>query len=331
MAIIRSTGSGEARSFERRLRIGRGSDNDLVLAHDTVSTFHAYIEWRRGGFFLRDLGSRNGTALDGRRVTDWTSLSVGNVVSFGPDSQWRIEVLEPPARREEQTPLALCSADGLVRHPVREDRFTIGRGRGFDLPLPGDDGRLIASVFLEDDRCFVVAMEAGAVAVGGQALVPGEPTELVPDRAFEVLGRAWALRVRAGLEGTATVEAMMTRRRYSHYRLELIQRGEIGDIVVNDGRSVHRFTEQELRFALLWVLADALVQAQEGAGWVDDETLRAAVWGRRAAENQASSTLAKLIHDTRSMLARQGIDGLFIEKRRGRTRLRLAREQVVLR
>jgi hypothetical protein len=330
MAIIRSTGSGEARTFERRLRIGRGDDNDLVLTHDTVSTFHAYIEWRKGGFFLRDLGSRNGTALDGTRVTDWTPLEVGIVVSFGPDCPWKVESLTPPAGNEEQPPLTLCSADGLVRHPVREDRFTIGRGRGFDLPLPGDDGRLVASVYLEDDRCFVVAMEAGAVALAGGPLAPGEPTELAPDRPFEVLGRSWALSVRTGLEGTATVEAMMTRRRYSHYRLELTQRGEIGDIAVHDGRSVHRFTEQELRFALLWVLADALVSGEENAGWVDDETLRTAIWGRRAAENQASSTLAKLIHDTRSMLARRGIDGLFIEKRRGRTRLRLSPEQVVL-
>ena len=330
MAIIRCTGSGEARSFERRLRIGRGSDNDLVLACDTVSTFHAYIEWRRGGFFLRDLGSRNGTALDGHRVTDWTRLDVGNLVAFGPDSQWQVEALAPPARGEEQPPLLLCSADGLVRYPVREDRFTIGRGRGFDLPLPGDDGCLVASVYLEDDRCFVVAMEEGAVAIADATLATGEPTQLVPNRPFDVLGRAWTLNVRTGLEETATVEAMMTRRRYSHYRLELTQRGEFGDIAIHDGRATHRFTEQELRFALLWVLADTLRSADESAGWVDDETLRTAVWGRRAAENQSSSTLAKLIHDTRAMLARSGIDGLFIEKRRGRTRLRLGREQVLL-
>lgn len=330
MAIIRSVGSGEARSFKRRLRIGRGSDNDLVLARDTVSTFHAYIEWRKGAFFLRDLGSRNGTALDGQRVTDWTRLEVGNVVSFGPDSRWKVEALAAPEAIQEQPPLTLCSADGLVRHPVREDRFTIGRGRGFDLPLAGDDGHLVASVYLEDDRCYVVAMEQGAVAIGGESLPPGEPTELVPDRPFDVLGRAWALSVRAGLEGTATVEALMTRRRYSHYRLELTQRGEFGEITIHDGRSTHRFTEQELRFALLWVLADGLLADDESAGWVDDEALRTSVWGRRAAENQSSSTLAKLIHDTRSMLARSGIDGLFIEKRRGRTRLRLARDQVVL-
>jgi len=330
MAIIRSTGSGEARSFERRLRIGRGSDNDLVLARDTVSTFHAYIEWRKGGFYLRDLGSRNGTALDGRRVTDWTRLAVGSVISFGPDSQWRVDALAPPASREEQPPLTLRSSDGLVRHPVREDRFTIGVGPTFDLPLSGSDGRLVASLYLEDDRCFLVATEEGAVVFGGAALATGEPTELAPGRPFEVHGRAWELTVRAGLEGTATVEALMTRRRYSHYRLELTQRGEFGDIAIHDGRSTHRFTEQELRFALLWVLGDTLRSNPDSSGWVDDETLRTSVWGRRAAENQSSSTLAKLIHDTRSMLAKSGVDGLFIEKRRGRTRLRLSAEQVVL-
>ena len=241
MPLIRSLESGEVRRFARQLRVGRSRDNDLVLARDTVSTFHAYVEWREDGFYLRDLGSRNGTALDGRRVTDWQRLAVGQVVSFGPDARWTVDDLVPPS----------------------------------------------------------------------------------PKTAEE-------LEVQRGPVGLTTAEAGHTTHRFAHLRLELTQRGEFGDITVHDGRRKVRFTEQELRFALLWVLADARVQEATGDGWVDDDALRSAVWGRRAAENQASSTLAKLIHDTRTMLSTEGVNALFIEKRRGRTRVRLTAEQITL-
>lgn len=47
---------------------GRSDDADLVLADDTVSRKHARIYESRGALWLRDLGSRNGTMLNGRAV-----------------------------------------------------------------------------------------------------------------------------------------------------------------------------------------------------------------------------------------------------------------------
>jgi hypothetical protein len=53
-----------------RFRIGASSDNDLVIEQDEyVSQHHAELRYLEGGLFISDLGSRNGTFLDGERVT----------------------------------------------------------------------------------------------------------------------------------------------------------------------------------------------------------------------------------------------------------------------
>jgi len=50
------------------LRIGRSSSCDLILSDPTVSRRHARLVHRGGKWVLQDLGSTNGTALNGRRV-----------------------------------------------------------------------------------------------------------------------------------------------------------------------------------------------------------------------------------------------------------------------
>ncbi len=50
------------------LRVGGDTTNDLVLTDGTVSRRHIEVERTSAGLLLRDLGSRNGTFVDGRRV-----------------------------------------------------------------------------------------------------------------------------------------------------------------------------------------------------------------------------------------------------------------------
>src|SRR5690242_4435702 len=53
---------------QQGLRIGRAPENDVVLPDPNVSRQHLVIWSTPRGAFLRDLGSQNGTFLDGRRV-----------------------------------------------------------------------------------------------------------------------------------------------------------------------------------------------------------------------------------------------------------------------
>lgn len=63
--------------------VGRGADNDLVLADPSVSRKHAQVDLR--AMRIDDLGSRNGTYLNGTRVQS-ASITVGDEVRVGATS-----------------------------------------------------------------------------------------------------------------------------------------------------------------------------------------------------------------------------------------------------
>ncbi len=67
---------------DRPLRIGRKPGNDLVLADEKTSGVHAEIVLEGDRHVLRDLGSTNGTFLDGKRITEIV-LTPGDVVTVG--------------------------------------------------------------------------------------------------------------------------------------------------------------------------------------------------------------------------------------------------------
>ncbi|AFY61378.1 FHA domain-containing protein [Synechococcus sp. PCC 6312] len=63
--------------------IGRDPANHLQISHPTVSRFQAKIEHRGREFILTDLGSSNGTYINGRRVSEPTLLRVGDSIRIG--------------------------------------------------------------------------------------------------------------------------------------------------------------------------------------------------------------------------------------------------------
>ncbi len=65
-----------------RLLIGRSSTCQLVLADDTVSRRHAELRVEDGHWLLRDLGSSNGTWVNGRRVIE-AEVRPGDLLHLG--------------------------------------------------------------------------------------------------------------------------------------------------------------------------------------------------------------------------------------------------------
>jgi hypothetical protein len=65
-----------------RVLIGRSSACQLVLGDDTVSRRHAELRIERGRWLLRDLGSSNGTWVNGRRVVE-AEVRPGDVLHLG--------------------------------------------------------------------------------------------------------------------------------------------------------------------------------------------------------------------------------------------------------
>lgn len=67
----------------RGFTIGRQSDCTLCLGNPTVSKRHAELAVVEGRLLVRDLGSRNGTFLNGRRVTDRSEVRDADRLQFG--------------------------------------------------------------------------------------------------------------------------------------------------------------------------------------------------------------------------------------------------------
>lgn len=69
-----------------RYTIGREWACDLSIGHPAVSRWHADLRPGDGGWWLADLGSLNGTRLNGWRITGRVLVQPGDVVSFGTAS-----------------------------------------------------------------------------------------------------------------------------------------------------------------------------------------------------------------------------------------------------
>ena len=63
--------------------IGRRSDCDLRIADLSVSRLHAQLDRDEDGWLLSDLGSRNGTRVNGWLLRDPVPVRVGDVLQFG--------------------------------------------------------------------------------------------------------------------------------------------------------------------------------------------------------------------------------------------------------
>lgn len=71
------------RQADRRFTIGRAPSCDFTVANLSVSRWHARLHHEDGHWLLSDLGSTNGTRLNGWRVTSAVPVEPGDSVSFG--------------------------------------------------------------------------------------------------------------------------------------------------------------------------------------------------------------------------------------------------------
>ena len=73
------------RAADHALRLGRSPDNDVILRDPATSGHHARIERRGEAFWLVDLGSTNGTFVNGESVQE-KQLATGDRVTIGQNS-----------------------------------------------------------------------------------------------------------------------------------------------------------------------------------------------------------------------------------------------------
>ena len=94
LVVARSPALEAGESFETGpvpLTIGRAGENTVVLGRDDfASARHARVEAQRDGLWVIDLGSTNGTYVNGDRIDGRRRLRDGDVVKVG-DTELRVE------------------------------------------------------------------------------------------------------------------------------------------------------------------------------------------------------------------------------------------------
>ena len=73
------------RATDQAVRMGRSPDNDVILRDPATSGHHARLERRGEQFWVVDLGSTNGTFVNGESIQE-KQLSTGDRVTIGQNS-----------------------------------------------------------------------------------------------------------------------------------------------------------------------------------------------------------------------------------------------------
>lgn len=137
------------------IKIGRGDDNDLVLPGAKVSRHHTRIFWRDDEWIVQDLGSGNGTFINGAKIRE--------------------------TRLDNHVGLAI--GDFLIRVTVA---YTALPGHDTAIPTGGPPPGTAQPPMVHDADArasTVVGVAASANSGAGKAPPPRAPTAAVPPRA----------------------------------------------------------------------------------------------------------------------------------------------------
>jgi hypothetical protein len=122
LSITKGLQQGKELIFEQaEVKIGRTSENHLVLLDHGVSRRHARIFERAGKCFAADVGSSNGTLLNGSRLEGEQPLRDGDTLGVGPveiafAQLPADDITDPDATRIREHPMA--SADTIQEMPA---------------------------------------------------------------------------------------------------------------------------------------------------------------------------------------------------------------------
>lgn len=284
MALLRAE---DGRTFEcdSNTFVGRGLVEGISFDQRDgldreISSVHAVITWSasRRRWELRDLGSQNGTFVDGKQLAPGQSVRLveGTAVVFGRLALTVVDAEPPPAH-------AVCHRTGEVR-----------RARDGVVSLPD-----------ENDSEVVVARGDKGWQMGPPALLLGEPDHrdvvlVEGETAVEAGGRSWSVWIPSTYHRTVGSNHSL-----SDYRvvIELRPRDQIclllekGDDCIFLGSRVHH--------ELLWLLIRRRIADMEAGvpldeqGWMAQDEVTATMW---LASADPSAHLNMLVYRARQQM-----------------------------
>jgi hypothetical protein len=246
MARLTSLRDGSSVLLATDTRIGRAPGNDLLIPDGHVSSLHANLQWRGHGWLINDLGSTNGTFVDGRRLQDRERcpLQRGNRIGFGQvQPGWEL-------------------TDDAEPRP-----FATNLETGQQVEMDGDGGIVLPGptpcVIYED-------LEQGwSVETGGVT------TRLRAD-GLVLSGPGWKISLPPPGPRESTMHGTLFTLATVHLRLLVSRDQERVTVELQQGGPAKRIPPKE-PFVLLWLLAKARLEDKGGAehdrGWADIEEL----------------------------------------------------------
>jgi serine phosphatase RsbU (regulator of sigma subunit) len=204
---------------EGRHSLGRGPENTIQVADRSVSRLHAEIVVGGGRIEVRDLGSRNGTWINGRPLSAPGAAEPGDRIRFGA-VEARIMDLDAPARREGFAGALLSQAEEI----------------GTSVQLRWEDVQQAAHPGADREWDLL-----RVVAEAGQLVVLPRPIEGVLETVLELLARVIPARrilllLREGEDGPLDVRA--SRPPGSEARRRLMLSRTIVDTVLTERTSM---------------------------------------------------------------------------------------------
>lgn len=125
--------------------IGRAPDADVVLADREVSRQHAQIRHEGDRYLLVDLGSKNGTFLNGVRISGALRLADGDEIRIAP--RFRLRFADSEATAVAASPAGTIAIDVAAR-------VVTVAGRRLDPPLPPQQFALLELLASDPLRVF---------------------------------------------------------------------------------------------------------------------------------------------------------------------------------
>ncbi|MBX3471647.1 MAG: FHA domain-containing protein [Planctomycetes bacterium] len=171
-----------------RVRIGRHPDNEVQIDSMAVSRHHCLLERAGEGWVVEDLGSNNGTLVNGAAIRQRTPVREGDVLSIGKfqvsfrhgpageaAASGRVRVGEglSPAAREQAAPLrgflVLLNRPGAPV-PLERDALVFGAAPQADVRVAGAARLAVLVRGYGGFQLLDVGPTPGAVRVGGRPL-----------------------------------------------------------------------------------------------------------------------------------------------------------------
>ncbi|MEM6992493.1 MAG: FHA domain-containing protein [Myxococcota bacterium] len=290
MGVVAQVGSERTHALRPATVIGRARRADLRLDDDVVSALHAAVQWTKGRWHLKDLGSHNGTTLAGRRLVagELSLWPEGAVASFGSERvSWRLADGAPPA------PMARDGDGNSVTGEHGMLVLSVGRG-----PSSTVFRTTLGGWKLETEDGIVAASDGDTVEIGGTAWTLDLPEAAAPTRS-NAASLPWVVS-QARLRFSSSSRPALT-----------VERGAA---TLSVGQGPH--------IDLLLLLARARASAERD-GWVARQTVTEAL-------GMSANHVSVAIHRARKRLAELGVEDAMDVVQRRRGELRLGCADVVL-